>query len=73
MKASENRPRSDPQVPREIMADDRGGRQPRRGLRQAGPQPAMGPRRIVMDLPYAKHLPQMRLPERNQEVQALPA
>ena len=73
MKATENRPRHDPHVPGEIMADDQRGWQPGRWLWQAGTQPAVGPRPAVVNLPDAKRLLQMLLPERNQETEALPA
>ena len=56
MTAAENRPRHDPHVPGEIMADDQRGWQPGRWLWQAGTQPAVGPRPAVVNLPDAKRL-----------------
>ena len=53
------------------MAGDRGSRQSRLWLRQAGPQLAMGPRPVIVDLPDPKQPPQMRLPKWNQDIQTL--
>ena len=71
MESAENRSYHDPHVPGESMADDRGGREPGRWLREAGAEARVRAAAIVMDPPVAKSPPQMLLAEWNQGVQTL--
>ena len=73
MEAAENRSRHDPHVPRQMMAGDRGSRQAGGWLREAWTETGVRAAAIVMDLPQTEDAPQVLLPERNQEIQALPA
>jgi hypothetical protein len=72
MQPPENRSLRYSHVPWELMTGNC-SRQSRWCLRQTRTQLAMRPRLVVMAPPNAKNPPQMRLPERNEEVQTLSA
>lgn len=73
MKPTQNRSRYDPHLSREMMADHQRGREPGRRGRPARPKGRVRTAAVVMESPGTNRPPQMRLAERNEEVQTLPA
>ena len=71
MEFAEDRPRNEPHGPGESMADDLGGRQSGRYLRESGAEAGVRAAAIIIRLPKPKNPRQMVLPSRNEEVQAL--
>ena len=73
MEPAEDRPRDNPHLPWEVMASDRGGRQPGRGRRKARSETHMRAAAFVMHFPRAKESAQVLLAEWDEEIQALAA
>lgn len=71
MESAENRSRDDTHVLGEFMADDRGGRQPGRWLREARTEAGVRAAAVTRRLPGANNPAQVLVSEGNQEVQAL--
>ena len=71
MASAENRPRHEPQGPGESLADDLGGRQPGRCLREPAAAARMRAAAIIMTAPHAKNPPQGLLAEGSQAIQTL--
>jgi hypothetical protein len=71
VEAAQNRSCHDPHLPRKIMAGDRRGGKSGRRRRQARPEGRVRTAPVIMEPPAEQRPPQMRLPERDQEIQAL--
>ncbi len=68
MDAAEDRSRNDPPASRKIMVRDGRGWQCRPWFRQAWSEAGGRTATVIMDLPETKHLSEVRLSERNQEI-----
>ena len=73
MEPAEDRPRDDPHLPWEVMADDQGGRQSGRWLGEPRAETRVRAAAIVMEPPDVKNLPQLVFGQGNQVIQALAA
>ena len=71
VEAAQNRSRHDSPVARKIMTGDRRSGESGRRCRQARPEGGVRTAPVIMEPPGEQRSPQMRLPDRDQEVQAL--